>query len=67
MSDNTLQTGAVAPKRKPVFAARWIRMAQSVGWAILSIGLFVAFWEFAWWRGWANPLLLPPPHTFWPT
>lgn len=39
-------------------------MAQSAGWATLSIGLFVAFWEFAWWRGWANPLLLPPPHIF---
>lgn len=64
MSDNTVQTGALAPKRKPVFAAKWLAMAQSVGWAMLSIGLFVAFWEFAWWRGWANPLLLPPPHIF---
>lgn len=64
MSDNTLQSGALAPKAKPVFAARSIRMAQSVGWILLSISLFVAFWEFAWWRGWANPLLLPPPHIF---
>ena len=64
MSDNTVQTGAMAPKRKPVFAAKWLAMAQSVGWAMLSIGLFVAFWESAWWRGWANPLLLPPPHIF---
>jgi NitT/TauT family transport system permease protein len=31
-------------------------------WALASVGLFIAFWEFAWWRGWADPLLLPPPH-----
>jgi NitT/TauT family transport system permease protein len=64
MSDNTLHTGTTLPKRKPGFAARWIATAQSVGWAMLSIGLFVAIWEIAWWRGWANPLLLPPPHIF---
>ena len=26
--------------------------------------IFVGLWEFAWWRGWANPILLPPPHIF---
>lgn len=64
MSDKTLQSSALAHKAKPAFAARWTRMAQSIGWTLLSIGLFVAFWEIAWWRGWANPLLLPPPHIF---
>ena len=24
----------------------------------------MGLWEFAWWRGWANPILLPPPHIF---
>ena len=33
-------------------------------WTIASLSIFVGFWEFAWWRGWVNPLLLPPPHIF---
>lgn len=33
-------------------------------WVVASLSLFIGFWEFAWWRGWANPLLLPPPHIF---
>lgn len=37
---------------------------SSVGWAILSIGLFAGLWELAWAMGWADPLLLPPPHLF---
>ena len=36
----------------------------TVLWTLASIGMFVSFWEFAWWRGWANPILLPPPHIF---
>lgn len=64
MSDNSLSTSAALRGRKPGLATRWAPLAKSVGWAVLSIGLFVAFWELAWWRGWANPLLLPPPHIF---
>ena len=64
MSDNSLSTGTAMPSKKPGVAARWVPLAKSVGWSVLSIGLFVAFWEVAWWRGWANPLLLPPPHIF---
>lgn len=33
-------------------------------WTLASLSIFVGFWEFAWWRGWVNPLLLPPPHIF---
>lgn len=33
-------------------------------WAGASVGLFVGLWELAWWRGLADPLLLPPPHIF---
>ena len=33
-------------------------------WTLASLCLFVGLWEFAWWRGWANPILLPPPHIF---
>lgn len=64
MSDNSLSTSAALREAKPGLAIRWAPLAKSIGWAVLSIGLFVAFWEIAWWRGWANPLLLPPPHIF---
>ncbi len=43
------------------------RMAQAVtvaGWWLLSLGLFAGMWEVAWAFGWADPLLLPPPHVF---
>ena len=33
-------------------------------WTLTSIAIFVGLWEFAWWQGWANPILLPPPHIF---
>ena len=33
-------------------------------WTLLSLSIFVGLWEFAWWQGWANPILLPPPHIF---
>lgn len=34
------------------------------GWAVASIGLFAGLWELAWALGFADPLLLPPPHIF---
>lgn len=64
MSDNSLPASAALRGHKTGLASRWAPLAKSIGWAVLSIGLFVAFWEIAWWRGWANPLLLPPPHIF---
>jgi NitT/TauT family transport system permease protein len=30
----------------------------------VSVALFASLWELAWAMGWANPLLLPPPHIF---
>jgi NitT/TauT family transport system permease protein len=33
-------------------------------WWLASVGTFVAIWEFCWWRGYADPLMLPPPHLF---
>jgi NitT/TauT family transport system permease protein len=65
MSDDTIRAaGAVRPPTgKAALKRAWAR-ATPVLWAVLSIGWFVAFWELAWWRGWANPLLLPPPHIF---
>ncbi|MEK9564185.1 MAG: ABC transporter permease [Deltaproteobacteria bacterium] len=43
---------------------RACRKLAPIFWACMSLALFVGFWEFAWWQGWANPLLLPPPHIF---
>lgn len=37
---------------------------STVLWTFTSIAIFVSLWEFAWWQGWANPILLPPPHIF---
>jgi len=65
MSDNVTEAPPHRILRKgDSLTRRLIDGAKPFGWATLSIGLFVAFWEFAWWRGWANPLLLPPPHIF---
>ena len=36
----------------------------TIAWTLTSLSIFVGFWEFAWWQGWANPILLPPPHIF---
>lgn len=62
------QTRATARGRQappPKFASgRFGARLASLGWACASIGIFVGLWELAWWMGWANPLLLPPPHIF---
>lgn len=47
--------------RRRVRPANWLVI---LFWWVLSVGCFVGFWEFAWAIGWANPLLLPPPHIF---
>lgn len=41
--------------------ARW---ATGLGWFVASVALFAGLWELAWAAGWADPLLLPPPHVF---
>ena len=33
-------------------------------WWFASVGTFIAFWELCWWKGLADPLMLPPPHMF---
>ncbi|WP_228259536.1 ABC transporter permease [Siculibacillus lacustris] len=37
---------------------------RQFAWGVISVSLFAGFWEFSWAMGWANPLLLPPPHLF---
>ena len=43
---------------------QWRAHLQRALWWIASVGSFVALWEFCWWRGIADPLMLPPPHLF---
>jgi len=50
-----------APTRRP---AAWLLRLRAAAWSAASVGLFVGIWEMAWWQGWADPLLLPPPHLF---
>jgi NitT/TauT family transport system permease protein len=40
---------------------RWL---AAIGWFALSTAVFAGLWELAWAMGWADPLLLPPPHIF---
>jgi NitT/TauT family transport system permease protein len=35
-----------------------------IAWFVASVALFAGIWELAWAVGWADPLLLPPPHMF---
>lgn len=63
MSDETL--GAPVPRDKHAgYGKRVIKRLESTLWTMASLSIFVGIWEIAWWRGWANPLLLPPPHIF---
>lgn len=48
----------------PGWVAAVRRRLASLLWGCASVGLFVGLWEFCWWMGWADPLLLPPPHLF---
>ncbi|MDN7413164.1 ABC transporter permease [Burkholderia vietnamiensis] len=54
------QSGAGAPPHR----AAWGGKAQPLLWGIASLACFIAIWEVAWVAGWADPLLLPPPHIF---
>lgn len=54
---------ATAPSRHTA-RARALAWLQRMLWWLASVGLFVGIWEFCWWQGWADPLMLPPPHLF---
>lgn len=41
-----------------------LAFVQRALWWLASVGTFVAIWEFCWWQGFADPLMLPPPHMF---
>ena len=57
---------AVAPAAAGKFSSPvWLRQVfQSTAWAVASVALFAGLWELCWAMGWANPMLLPPPHMF---
>ena len=40
------------------------KFAAAAVWWVASLALFAGIWEFGWYMGWANPMLLPPPHMF---
>ena len=43
----------------------WLsKFATAAVWWIASVAFFAGLWEFGWYMGWANPMLLPPPHIF---
>ena len=41
-----------------------LAFARRVLWWFASVGTFIGIWEFCWWQGLADPLMLPPPHMF---
>jgi NitT/TauT family transport system permease protein len=48
----------------PATLTKALATLQRALWWMASVGSFIALWEFCWWRGWADPLMLPPPHLF---
>lgn len=63
MTDETLGAPVMRGERTSGLKQLLKRLEPTL-WVFASLSIFVGFWEFAWWRGWANPLLLPPPHIF---
>ena len=64
--DKPVSADPVLAKRAArIIASGWIRRSLSAGfWWVASVAVFAALWEAAWAFGWANPMLLPPPHIF---
>ncbi len=55
---------AIAGRSLRFPSIRMVQTSKKVAWWCASVGLFFGLWEAAWFFGWANPLLLPPPHIF---
>lgn len=61
------QKTAVAPATgvsRPTFRLAPESPLSGLLWGLASVGLFAGIWELCWALGWANPMLLPPPHIF---
>jgi NitT/TauT family transport system permease protein len=55
------QPSAPHDRTLPALWRAWVERAL---WWVASVGIFVGIWEFCWWQGYADPLMLPPPHLF---
>jgi NitT/TauT family transport system permease protein len=69
LSGENPPVAAMPEPRKPVSVESGLpsmlqAAAERALWWVASVGIFVAIWEFCWWRGYADPLMLPPPHLF---
>lgn len=56
-----------SPTSPPAASAqrgRALALVKHALWWFASVGTFVAIWELCWWKGLADPLMLPPPHMF---
>jgi NitT/TauT family transport system permease protein len=63
--DTLAASGAV--RTAPLGLAQSVRLQSFLSnafWWLASVALFAGLWEAAWMFGWANPMLLPPPHIF---
>jgi NitT/TauT family transport system permease protein len=61
---NALPRTTTPPTRPRPALRKARRILVAIGWWVASIGLFAGLWELAYAVGWADPLLLPPPHIF---
>lgn len=55
---------AASTRPAPAPRGKALAIAQRALWWFASVGTFFAIWEFCWWKGLADPLMLPPPHMF---
>jgi NitT/TauT family transport system permease protein len=61
-SETSAPTGKTPPPSPRAKKTR--ERFSTIGWWCLSVGIFASFWELCWYMGWADPLLMPPPHIF---
>lgn len=61
-----MSTAGLSTGSPPVEAARgrFGPLLARGAWWFGSLALFVGIWELCWAAGWANPMLMPPPHLF---
>lgn len=56
--------GASPVKVRKAWSAKTKGHLTTAFWWMLSVSIFAGIWEFCWYVGWADPLLMPPPHIF---
>lgn len=64
--EKTSAAGSVATRGRVAKAppSRLNIVLSKAFWWVASLGLFAGIWEFCWYVGWANPMMMPPPHIF---